>query len=208
MKDFETLIELREINYENVDKLWWIIRDKGAFFGPLNDWKEGKEYFLKHVKKFDTVIQAGGNCGMYARFYSNYFQNVYTFEPNSLNYYCLIKNCQGNNFKIFNKGLGEKAGNAHLINVSPKNAGTYQTVEDDNGSIELITIDSLSLSSCDLIHLDVEEFEPKVLQGSIKTIEKFKPVIILEAGHGSDILENIGYTVKYKLAMDWVLTYN
>jgi FkbM family methyltransferase len=206
MKDIESLIALREVNYENVETLWWIIRDKGAFVGPLNDWKQGKEYFLKHVNQFNTVIQAGGNCGMYARFYSNYFQNVYTFEPEPLNYYCLVKNCQGNIFKIYNNGLGENAGKANLINLSPKNVGTHQTIEDINGTVEIITIDSLNLSSCDLIHLDVEEFESKVLLGGIDTIKKFKPVVILEAGRGADILENIGYTVKYKLAMDWVLT--
>jgi FkbM family methyltransferase len=206
MKSIERLIALREVNYENVETLWWIIKDKGAFFNPLSDWKEGRDYFLKHVKKFDTVVQAGGNCGMYAKFYSNYFQTVYTFEPEPLNYHCLVKNCQGDKFKISNKGLGETFGKANIINNFPKNVGTHQTIDDINGTIEIITIDSLDLQSCDLIHLDVEEYEPKVLMGSINTIKKFKPVIILEAGRGSEILENLGYTIKYKLAMDWVLT--
>jgi FkbM family methyltransferase len=201
------IIILKEVKFENVDTLWWLRKDKGAFDGPLSDWKEGCEYFLKYVKKFNTVIQAGGNCGMYARFYSNYFHKVYTFEPDPLNYSCLVKNCQGDKFKIYNNGLGDRIGNAYLKNDTPRNVGTYQTVEDNNGNIKIITIDSLNLETCDLIHLDVEGFESKILLGAMSTIKKFKPVVILEHGRGSDILENIGYTVKHKLTMDWVLVY-
>ena len=207
MKSFESLIALREVNQEGVDTLWWIKKDKGAFFGPLSDWIDGKEFFLKHVRQFNTVVQAGGNCGMYARFYSNYFNNVYTFEPEPLNYHCLIKNCVGDKFKIHHTALGETPGRATLFNPAIKNAGTHQVVLNDTGSVEIITLDSLNLINCDLLHLDVEKFEPQVILGGMETIKKFKPVVILEEGRGAEILENIGYTVLYKLAMDWVLVY-
>lgn len=82
--------------------------------------------------------------------------------------------------------------------------GVWQVQEDPEGSIKIITIDSLNLPRCDLLHLDVEEFEPNVLQGAEKTIAKYKPVIILEAGHGGDIAESYGYQLVEKLTTDWL----
>ena len=53
-------IELRDVGIEGVDKLHWIKTDVGAFGdtkdGPLYDWIVGKEYFLRYVKNFDTVV--------------------------------------------------------------------------------------------------------------------------------------------------------
>ena len=81
MKD---LTSYRKCGHEGVDELLWVTSDSGAFGnekdGPLFDWIQDHEDFMSHVKNFDTVVQAGGNCGMYPRFYKNYFKNVYTFE--------------------------------------------------------------------------------------------------------------------------------
>jgi len=49
-----------------------------------------------------------------------------------------------------------------------------------------MTIDDLGLDACDLIQLDVEGFEAKVLQGASQTITRCRPVIMVEdRGHGT-----------------------
>lgn len=209
MEQSNLSISLRSVNYEGIDKLWWVTQDVKAFNGPLLDWKNDKDHFLKYVKNKNTIVQAGGNCGLYARFYGNYFETVYTFEPDPSNFSCLKLNCEDEKYKIHNVALGEMPGKAKLKFPKKKfkNAGIWQVVLDDSGDVEVITIDSLNLETCDLIHLDVETFEPFVLRGAIETIKKFYPVIILECGHGHEVVLDLGYTIKEKLTSDWVLVH-
>ena len=62
-------------------------------------------------------------------------------------------------------------------------------------NIPQMRIDDLNLSSCDLIHLDVEGSEDRVLKGAINTLQKFKPVIILESlnAEGYELIYSLGY---------------
>lgn len=197
--------EIRKMDIEGVDTLVWLKGDTGAFGsetdGPLFDWIEGKSHFLKYAKQFDTVVQAGGCCGMYPRFYSNYFKKVYTFEPDPNNFSCLDLNCIGEQFYKYNKGLSNTIRAGYLSNESRSNVGTHK-VHENGEAIELITIDSLNLNCCDLIHLDVEGHETEVLEGAIETIKKFKPVIIVERNSGQKLLEELGYHRAHKLRMD------
>ncbi len=208
-QDDSSLLEtsMRLVDHEGVKELLWITQDSKAFSGPLNDWVIDRDNFLKYVKEKDTIVQAGGNCGMYARFYGNYFKTVYSFEPDPSNYHCLQHNCQGNKYHLYNVALGKEKGKATLIFPKRKfrNAGIWQVVEDEEGNVDIITIDSLNLARCDLLHLDVEGFESNVLLGAKNTIEKFHPIIILEAGHGSEIAEQYGYKVVEQLTTDWIL---
>lgn len=200
-------ISLRKVGIEGIEELWWVNIDTKAFLSPLSDWINDRDAFLKFVKEKRLVVQAGGNCGMYARFYGNYFDQVYTFEPHPDNFRCLQLNCTDKKYHVHNVGLGKDFINATLKHPSTKkrrNMGVWQVQEDPEGSIKIITIDSLNLPRCDLLHLDVEEFEPNVLQGAEKTIAKYKPVIILEAGHGGDVAESYGYQLVEKLTTDWL----
>ena len=184
------LISKRKVDYEGIDELWWVTSDKGAFIGPLRDWKEGRDKFLKGIIH-GTVIQAGGNCGMYARFYGNYFTNVYSFEPHPLNFECLKRNCQGNKYHLYNVAVGHTESKCQIQGTGKngKNVGRFQVEESSEGNVDLITIDSLNLDRCDLIHLDIEGFEYNALIGAITTIVKFKPKVILEFGNGKEVIE-------------------
>jgi len=207
--NFEELTSYRKCGYEGVEELLWVTTDIGGFgemsrgHGPIWDWVKDHEHFMSQVKSFNTVVQAGGNCGMYPRFYSNYFKNVYTFEPNPLNFYCLDINCQGDNFHKFEGGLGNTTDKLTVTNYNTINVGAH-TIRNIPGDVQMYRIDDLNLTSCDLIHLDVEGYEPQALKGSIETIEKFNPVVIVENGRGGDILKDLGYTMHIKTIMDRV----
>jgi FkbM family methyltransferase len=205
------MISYRQCNYEGVNKLMWVTTDVGAFGnendGPLFDWISEKDFFMENVKKFDVVVQAGGNCGMYPRFYKNYFKTVYTFEPDELNFSCLDINCDGPGFFKFLGGLGAKREKLSLQRKSSRNVGTH-TIVNTPGDIQMYRIDDLNLSDCDLIHLDIEGYEKNALIGAEQTIKKFKPVIITERSHGADFLKSLGYKTYLNLRMDTVFIHS
>lgn len=206
----DNLTSMRHCGIENVDELLWVTQDKGAFGdihdGPLFDWIQDSEHFMSHVKNFDTVIQAGGNCGMYPRFYANYFKNVYTFEPDPLNFYCLDYNCQGDNYHKYQGGLGNTNDQLAIRKPSDTNVGMHYIV-DSPGRIQMYKIDDLDLEACDLIHLDVEGYESKALLGGVETIKKFKPVIVTERAKGAEVIEPLGYEMIHRMRMDALFVY-
>jgi FkbM family methyltransferase len=206
------MAKMREVSYrkcghENVDEFLWVSSDTGAFGherdGPLFDWIFNKEDFLEKVKKFDVVVQAGGNCGMYPRFYKNYFNHVVTFEPDESNFHCLDVNCQGSGYTKYHGGLGNTNYNLTIRNNSNTNVGTHRIVETP-GNVKMYRLDDLNLNKCDLIHLDVERYEEPALRGAEQTIRKFSPVIITERSNGETYLKELGYVKHKQLRMDTV----
>lgn len=204
------LTSFRNCGHEGVEKFLWITEDEGAYGneidGPLFDWISGKDDFLKYVKNRNTIITAGGNCGMYARFYKNYFKTVYTFEPDDLCFYCLDRNCVGEGYHKYHGALGNTTDKLHLRRSPfPNNQGMHQ-IDDSPGNVQIYKIDDLNLDECDSIHLDIEGYESNALKGALDTINKFKPVIILERGSGAEIIKPLGYRAVKALRMDIIYT--
>lgn len=194
----------RHVGIEGVGSLLWPVSDHGAFNGPLQDWIEGRDFFMQLVQKKGVVVQAGGNCGMYPVFYSKYFEKVYTFEPDEDNFHCLEENCKNIPNIVYTKGgLGRSNQSLTLEKASDYNVGEHRIV-DHPGSIPMFTIDNLNLPRLDLLHLDIEGFETQALIGAIKTIHKFKPIIITERSHGYEVIQRLGYTPAKTLRMDTI----
>lgn len=199
------LVAMRKVGVEGVDELLWPVNDFNAFHWPLMDWVHDHQSFLKYTKGREVVVQAGGCCGMYPRFYKNHFKQVYTFEPDPTNYFCLERNCNVDGIYHQNAALGSEE---KLVSLDAptqpgeeNNVGMF-TVNEKPGSVKMITIDSLGLDHCDLIHFDLEGYEPQALMGAINLIEKCSPVIITERECGREFLESIGYRMVQKTSMD------
>ena len=142
---------------------------------------------LKYVANKKVCIQAGGNCGVWATYLAARFEEVWTFEPDFENYLCLMKNIPAN-VNHFLAALGHKQATVGL-DRTPKNCGAHQT-NLAGGVIPMMTIDGLELDGCDFIQLDVEGMEPLILEGAQQTIDKFKPVLMIE---DKDISRRYGY---------------
>ena len=135
----------------------------------------------KSIIKNRSVFQAGGHCGLYPYMYTEFFDMVFTCEPNPLSFYCLVNNCQGHNIIKLNVALGKQPGKMQSVCEYPYNTGMNRVIETtDKYYVPMITIDSLSLDDIDLMQLDLEGYEHDALQGAKETIERSKPVIIIE----------------------------
>lgn len=125
-----------------------------------------------------SCVQAGGAVGHFADRLADYFANVYTFEPEPVNFRCLTKNVGHKaNVILAQAALGEKQGRVGLKG-DPKNAGAWEVT--NAGVIPMLTIDSLGLPDCDLIYLDIEGYEIEALKGAVETINRCRPHIVVE----------------------------
>jgi len=128
-----------------------------------------------------VCIQAGGCIGLWPALLSRYFEDVYTFEPDSLNYECMKYNLAGiNNIHHQQAALGTKPGQCTIQRKEKYENNCVAGQVIDGNDVDVITIDSLNLNHVDLIWLDIEGYEVNALQGAIETIKRCRPVIGVE----------------------------
>ena len=153
------------------------------------------------MTQFRTVIQAGGNIGVYPATMAKQFERVITVEPDFVNYQALLLNVAGhNNIDHAQAAFGDKEGTASVDHVYPENIGAHQLKAGND--VRVIPIDYFEVHDCDFIQLDIEGYEHLALLGAEKTIKKTYPVITLE-------LKNLGSRYGYTdedtigLLQDW-----
>jgi len=153
-----------------------------------------------HIEKSEVILDIGAHIGCHSLVYAsiNKDAKIYSFELQEQIYKLLKQNIEDNNLsniKVFNCAIGDSI---KMVNVADKiidgpNRNQLYTYDNEkaynfggvsigNGSEHklMITIDSLNLSGCDFIKIDVEGFEYFVVLGAINTIMKYKPVIFYE----------------------------
>jgi len=132
-----------------------------------------------HLNQFRTVIQAGGNIGVYPATMAGQFERVITVEPDLVNYQALLFNVAGHaNLEHYWAAFGEKIGTASVYHPYPENIGAHQLKAGND--VRVLPIDSFCVNNCDFIQLDIEGYEHLALLGAERTIKKTYPVITLE----------------------------
>jgi len=179
--------------------LVWPEIDTSCFSIILNDWSDNYDKFVSAAKEHKVVVQAGGNCGLYPFLYSHYFDKVFTFEPDKDNFVVLAENCDIDNIYKFNAGLSDKTEFLRFSKVAPGNVGMHKVTDNGETEIFTMTIDSLDLPECSLIHLDIEEHEYFALLGAKKTLIKHRPPVIIEFTKHEKEIENFFEELNYKL---------
>lgn len=155
---------------------------------------------------------------------------VIAIEPSSRDYARLVDNIQINNLanivSTYRLALSDKAGTA-LLSIATEERSALNTLGKEfsfkgiesiaKEEIETVSLDEFlefnPLDRVDFIKLDIEGSELKALQGAVKTIERFKPALMLGVNEnalrasGTDhdkiqvTLTDLGYRA-YKLVED------
>jgi FkbM family methyltransferase len=135
---------------------------------------------LPHINPGDTVIDAGAYIGDHTVAYARKAKKVIAFEPNPIAFECLKHNTRElGNVDIYRRGLGDKS---DLVTLSGNNGnwgGAYVGEHMPVGEVVIHTLDSCALAP-NLIKIDVEGYEMKVLSGAQKTILKHHPILVIE----------------------------
>lgn len=175
----------KEKTVGGIDGWYWPSIDIQTFGFIKGDWEQSHRktiYTLMNQfqKPMNTVIQAGGNCGMYPKLLSKMFKNVYTFEPDPLNFFTLGLNCSEPNIYKIQGAVGAEPGFVSMIHRTFINVGMHQVKQEESSVIPLFTLDSLPFKDVDLLWLDIEEYEINAFKGAVKTINNNQPVILCE----------------------------
>jgi FkbM family methyltransferase len=171
---------------------------------------------LDLCQQFRTAIQAGGNVGVYPMAMAQKFERVYTVEPDAANYEALAINTASQPRVVIRRAaFGQDHSKAAIDQIYPDNIGAHQIKE--GNEFDVLPIDSLGVTDCDLLQLDVEGSEHQAILGAIATIEASWPVITLELkGHGErygytdddtiNLLADMGYRIADRVNRDVIFT--
>lgn len=195
---------------------WMVPATDQTGFDYIRSEVEDLKEILPYCKQYRTCIQAGGNVGIWPVALARKFNEVYTAEPDILNFEALRLNIRNfRNILPRRVAFGATQGTGSIRTGIPGNMGALQVKEGKD--FEIITIDSLEITDCDLIQLDVEGYEYFALQGAIETINRCSPVICIEVNGLSEkygqtdgnligFVESLGYKIVKQIHRDVVFT--
>ncbi len=110
--------------------------------------------------------------------------SVWAFEPQRLVFQILAGNMAINNLTNVHceqKCVADAPGQVKVPILDTEKINNWGGMSLENTSegesVEVITLDSLKLSRCDFLKIDVEGMELQVLKGGEATINAFRPVI-------------------------------
>lgn len=157
---------------------------------------DGK-FLLAAAKNSQYIFDIGANAGYYTLHFAKQYpkiKQVHAFEPVPKTFQALLKNITTNKLqpKIVanNLALGQKMGEVNFFvpNFSGSCAASIKNLHPEESNTEVCTTmttldeycNQRRITKIDLIKIDVEGAEFFVLEGAIKTLEKFKPTLFIE----------------------------
>jgi FkbM family methyltransferase len=167
------------------------------------------------IKPNSVVYDIGGYIGVYTYYMSKVRgAKVFTFEPNKINYGGLCRNIKALNInaQVFNVALDSVNRTAEFyISTANARSSLYPSFAllDRNRVKETVmvncrTLDDMvsdeSLPAPDVIKIDTEGNECRILEGGKGVIEKYHPSMLIEPHHNREellkLLSGYGYNSR------------
>ena len=184
-----TVWKSNNYNPDWYDKDYFISKDGTGEF-PEHHCKLTWKASVPFILEYENAVDIGCRDGEYARYLSLPFKHVYCFDYRHRRLFS--DNVPLDKCTHFKCGLGEEH---KTISVSGGGSMTSGKVPKEKWhDEEIFTLDQFNLPNISYIKIDVDGFETRVLQGASDTINKYKPLLVLEAENGNDTA--INYCVK------------
>ena len=193
----------------------------------------GLRHTIMFQKKSELIIiDIGANIGSFSlKLAKKCFDSkkqflIYSFEPNKIIFNLLKNNLSLNkdiskNIYPFQIPLGDKNTEVDFINKEQNSGGSkvLKSNKDLESKLQTVKLKQISLDyfvenneidHIDIIKIDVEGYEPIVLDGCINTIKKYKPILYIEItpmwfkdiGRSSNEILNFLKSIGYKIYLD------
>lgn len=150
-------------------------------------------------------IDIGAHVGLWSYHLAKCFARVDAFEPVLEFRRCFERNVKAPNAILHSYAIGAASGPIEL-QMDPDNSGASKIIgQQDPGDgvarlmVEMRTLDGYGFEDVDFIKIDVEGFEPHVIAGARETLERCKPVMVIEQKGG---FKNYGFDDQYKAVKD------
>lgn len=168
--------------------------------------KKETKFFKKIVKRDYVVIDIGANIGYYTLMAAARVGEkgkVYSFEPSSSTFRILKENININNFKnvrLIKMAFSDRTGKVKLYQADKTNIGATSIGIPKNFSgtfeeVKCIGLDEFiqkeEIKRVDVIKIDVEGAEVKVLNGMKKLLSTQNPKVLIEIKE--EMLNQLGY---------------
>ncbi len=180
--------------------LWVPASDAGVFaryseFEGLPDLDVGK--IAKCVAlsaSFGTALDIGAHIGAVSVYLARKFERVIAFEavPSTFEF-LRLNTADVPNITALNVAVGPAAGEVYLSHyprhgqLSHVDGGIPVEKTSRIGPIPAQTIDSMGLTDVSFIKIDVEGFELPVLEGAVDTIQRCRPLMLVEQNGNEEV---------------------
>ena len=163
----------------------------GRSLDHYGQWCEQELKLLAQVvKPTHVVIDVGANIGTHTVFFARQVTDqggVVAFEPQRLVFQNLCANVALNaltNVMARQQGVGSQTQTVNMPLFDPQqdqNFGAAQVLGHATGEpLQIIRLDDVQLTRCNLIKIDVEGMECDVLEGARQLIGRQRPVLFVE----------------------------
>ena len=143
---------------------------------------------------FGTALDIGAHVGAVAIYLARKFKQVNAFEAVPTTFEFLQRNTEDlANVTAFNVAVGPVAGETYLCHYPHHGQLSHVAPDTDIpktervGPIPVVAIDDMDLSDLSFIKIDVEGFELPMLEGARRTIERFRPTILVEQNGNEEL---------------------
>ncbi len=158
----------------------------GRSLDLYGEWIEGAvSLFQSLVHLGNTVVEVGTDIGAHTIFFAKTVGlqgKVIAIEPLRMPFQMLCANLALNsitNTHSYPIALGETAGFLPLSAAQPPSAQTILTINTPQDPVQVSSLDSLGITQCHLLKLDVAEMTLPVLKGAIQTLQRCQPALYL-----------------------------
>lgn len=163
---------------------------------------------LEQVSNFGVAVDIGAHVGFWSMWLAEQFEHVHAFEPMQEHADCFERNVCMANVTLHRMALGDSGGH---VRMESGNENSGKTHIDGYGDIPICKLDDFSLCDVGLIKIDTEGYESAVLHGAADTIQRNKPLIVIEVNKNKDryakespehLLAKIRYSMLLELGSD------
>ena len=171
--------------------LRWVLdpADHGEGFlfwvGSYDIWE--RYHIERLLPEGSIMFDIGTNYGLYALTLAHHLPKVtiHCFEPNPVTYSRLTRNISLNsmrNLRAHQLGLGDWEGTASVVTVNETNSGACALAPGEGTRITTLDrfADEHGIGRLDFMKVDIEGFEPRLIKGGLRSLERFKPAILIE----------------------------
>ncbi len=163
----------------------------GRSLDVYGEWGEEEVAVLSQVlKEGAIVVDAGANVGTHTVPLAKRVGRsgaVFALEPQPLTFQLLCANVALNalvNVHCHNVAATDRPGDLRIPVLNPSQRTNFGAVKaeghEQGRRVDAIRIDDLALPRCNLIKIDVEGMEPRVLAGASRVIARHRPVLFVE----------------------------